>query len=112
MADALDPVPAMLRISTLLQSARELYGARGTPTETVFKEHLLALISDLVPHNGGAIFLVETGEPTPPVVYEAMALKRPHFGSGEMAVLLFVRDEIPAPFICHAWNLLPKRTSP
>ena len=47
----MDHVPSIIRIITLLQSARELYGARGTPTEHVFKEHLLALISDLVPND-------------------------------------------------------------
>jgi transcriptional regulator with PAS, ATPase and Fis domain len=94
MGEATDHVPAMLRISTLLQSARELYGARGTPTEHIFKEHLLALISDLVPHDRGAIYLIENGDVTPPIVYEAVALRRPLFTPGEMAVLLFVRDEI------------------
>src|ERR1700683_1048279 len=94
MGEATDHVPAMLRISTLLQSARELYGARGTPTEHVFKEHLLALISDLVPNDRGAIFLIESGEVTPPVIYEAVTRKRPLFAPGEMAVPLFVRDEI------------------
>ena len=93
MAD-MDQIPAMLRICTLLQSARELYGARGTPTEHVFRDHLLALISDLVPSDQGAIFLIESGESTPAIVYEAVALKRPLFALGEMAVLLFVRDEI------------------
>ncbi len=93
MAD-MDQIPAMLRICTLLQSARELYSARGTPTEHVFRDHLLALISDLVPSDQGAIFLIESGESTPAIVYEAVALKRPLFASGEMAVLLFVRDEI------------------
>jgi transcriptional regulator with PAS, ATPase and Fis domain len=94
MGEATDHVPAMLRISTLLQSARELYGARGTPTEHIFKEHLLALISDLVPHDRGAIYLIEDGDVTPPIVYEAVALRRPLFAPGEMALLLFVRDEI------------------
>jgi Nif-specific regulatory protein len=84
----------MLRISTLLQSARELYGSRGTPAEQVFKDLLLALISDLVPSDHGAIFLIESGEATPPIVYEAVTLKRPLFAPGEMAALLFVRDEI------------------
>ena len=93
MAD-MDHIPAMLRICTLLQSARELYGARGTPTEHVFRDHLLALISDLVPSDQGSIFLIESGESSPAIVYEAVALKRPLFASGEMAVLLFVRDEI------------------
>jgi transcriptional regulator with GAF, ATPase, and Fis domain len=93
MADT-DQIPAMLRICTLLQSARELYSARGTPTEHVFRVHLLALISDLVPSDQGAIFLIESGESTPAIVYEAVALKHPLFASGEMAVLLFVRDEI------------------
>ena len=90
----MDHVPSIIRIITLLQSARELYGARGTPTEHVFKEHLLALISDLVPNDRGAIFLIESGEVTPPVIYEAVTRKRPLFAPGEMAVPLFVRDEI------------------
>src|ERR1700691_375792 len=94
MGEATDHVPAMLRISTLLQYARELYAARGTPTDHIFKEHLLTLISDLVPHDRGAIYLIEDGDVTPPIVYEAVALKRPLFAPGEMAVLLFVRDEI------------------
>ena len=86
-----DQIPAMLRICTLLQSARELYGARGTPTEHVFRDHLLALISDLVPSDHGAIFLIESGDSTPAIVYEAVTLKRPLFASGEMAVLLFCK---------------------
>ena len=94
MEQATDHVPSMLRISTLLQSAREFYGARGTPAEHVFKEHLLALISDLVPSDRGAIFLIEGGEATSPAIYETIALKRPVFAAGEMAVPLFVRDEI------------------
>jgi len=93
MADT-DQTPAMLRICTLLQSARELYTARGTPTEQAFRDLLLALISDLVPSDRGAIFLIESGDSTPAIVYEAVTLKRPLFASGEMAVLLFVRDEI------------------
>jgi Nif-specific regulatory protein len=94
MDEELDQVPAMLRISTLLQSTRELYRARGTPTERVFREHMLALISDLVPNDRGGIFLIESGDESPPVVYEAVTLKRPIFTPGEVAVLLFVRDEI------------------
>jgi transcriptional regulator with PAS, ATPase and Fis domain len=90
----MDHLPSIIRIITLLQSARELYGARCTPTEHVFKEHLLALISDLVPNDRGAIFLIEGGEVAPPVIYEAMTRKRPLFAPGEMAVPLFVRDEI------------------
>jgi Nif-specific regulatory protein len=94
MGEAVDHVPSMLRISTLLQSARELYGARGTPTERVFKEHLLALISDLVPNDRGVIFLHESGDAALPVIYEAVARRRPIFAPGEIAVPLFVRDEI------------------
>jgi two-component system response regulator HydG len=103
MGEVTDHVPAMLRICTLLQSARELYGARGTPTEHVFKDLLLALISDLVPNDRGAIFLIESREVTPPLVYEAITLKRPLFAPGEMAALLFVRDEIAgAVYLCRA----------
>jgi Nif-specific regulatory protein len=94
MEEAVDHVSSMLRISTLLQSARELYGARGTPTEHVFKAHLLALISDLVPNDRGAVFLLESGETPPPVIHEAVTRKQPLFEPGEMAVPLFVRDEI------------------
>ena len=86
MAD-MDQIPAMLRICTLLQSARELYTARGTPAEHVFRDHLLALISDLVPSDHGAIFLIESGE-LDHIVYEAVALKRCPLRIREMAVLL------------------------
>jgi transcriptional regulator with PAS, ATPase and Fis domain len=103
MPETVDNVPAMLRICALLQSARELYGARGTPTEHVFKEHVLALISDLVTADRSAIYLIESGDSTPEIVHEAVILKRPLFTPGEMAVLLFVRDEIAgAIYLCRA----------
>ena len=61
MEEASVQIRSLLRISTLLQSAREMYAMRGTPTGGVFQQHLLALISDVVPADEGTLFLYEDG---------------------------------------------------
>jgi two-component system response regulator HydG len=85
----------LLRISTLLQSTREMYAARGTPAGSVFRQHLLALISDIVPSDEGTVFLYEDGDcQRPRLVDQALELKTPVFDTTELAVPLFLRDNI------------------
>src|ERR1051326_3795684 len=95
MEEASVHLRSLLRISTLLQSTREMYASRGTRTSSVLQQHLLALIGDLVPYDEGSVFLYEHGkEIYPNLVAQALQSKAPVFETGELAVPLFLRDDI------------------
>jgi len=95
MDDASSHIRSLLRISTLLQSTGEMYATRGTPAAAVFQQHLLALISDVVPSDEGALFLYEDGgQRNPSLVDRVLEHKAPVFDETELAVPLFLRDEI------------------
>src|SRR5271165_4681156 len=88
-------IRSLLRISTLLQSTREMYAMRGTPTGGVFQQHLLALISDVVPADEGMLFLYEDGDDRhPALVDRVLEAKAPIFGDIELAVPLFLREKV------------------
>jgi transcriptional regulator with PAS, ATPase and Fis domain len=95
MEDAAARIRSLLGISTLLQSTREMYAMRGTPTAGVFQQHLLALISDLVPSDEGALFLYEDGAGAQPgLVTRVLESQAPVFHETELAVPLFLREKI------------------
>jgi two-component system response regulator HydG len=95
MEDSAVHIRSLLRISTLLQSTREMYAMRGTPTAGVFQQHLLALISDVVPADEGALFLYEDGgDRQPEMVARVLESKAPAFEETELAVPLFLREEV------------------
>jgi transcriptional regulator with PAS, ATPase and Fis domain len=72
-----------------------MYGARGTPTGEIFRKHLLALISDMIHVEEGDIFLYESdGNEKPGLVDEVLSRKIPIFHPLELAVPLFIREEI------------------
>ncbi len=94
MEEAATHIRSLLRISTLLQSTREMYAVRGTPTAGVFQQHLLALISDVVPADEGTLFLYEDGDrPHPGLVDRVLEEEVPVFGETELAVPLFLREK-------------------
>jgi transcriptional regulator with GAF, ATPase, and Fis domain len=96
----------LLRTSTLLQSMREMYGSRATPAGKVFRQHTLALISEIVPADDGAIFLYDSGDEVwPELAEEAINSKQPVFTPAEMAVPLGLRDAV-------AGAIWLKRTEP
>jgi Nif-specific regulatory protein len=96
MEDAAVRIRSLLGISTLLQSTREMYAVRGTPAAGVFQQHLLALISDLVPADEGRLFLYEDGgnQQHPALVDRVLQSQKPVFGESELAVPLFLREKI------------------
>ena len=95
MEEAAVHIRSLLRISTLLQSTREMYATRGTPAAAVFQQHLLALISDVVAADEGTLFLYEDGgDRHPGLVDRVLEAKEPVFGETELAVPLFLRDTI------------------
>ncbi len=72
-----------------------MYAARGTPAGGVFQQHLLALISDLVPADAGELFLYEDGaDRHPSLVDRVLETKAPVFGETELAVPVFQRENI------------------
>jgi Nif-specific regulatory protein len=86
---------SLLRISTLLQATREMYAARGTHAGSLFQQHLLALIEDLVPHGEGVLFLYEDGgSGHPALVGRVLEQKTPAFEQRELAVPLFLRGNV------------------
>jgi transcriptional regulator with PAS, ATPase and Fis domain len=94
MEDAAARIRSLLRISTLLQSTGGMYATRGTPAAAVFQDHLLALISDVVPADEGTLFLYEGGDEGPALVHRVLQAKAPVFGETELAVPLFLRELI------------------
>jgi transcriptional regulator with PAS, ATPase and Fis domain len=95
MEEAAAHIRSLLRISTLLQSTREMYAVRGTPAAGVFQQHLLALISDVVPSDEGTLFLYEDGgDRRPGLVDRVLEAKAPVFGETELAVPLFLREKV------------------
>ena len=95
MEEAAVRLRALLRISTLLQSTREMYATRGTPTGSVFQQHLLALISELVPSDESTVFLYEDGSGGyPDFVAQALETGAPVYSDTELAVPLFLRDNL------------------
>jgi len=94
MEEAAVHIRSLLRISTLLQSTREMYAMRGTPTAGVFQQHLLALISDVVASDSGKVFLYEDGgHGRPALVDQVLESREPLFGETEIAVPLTLRDQ-------------------
>jgi transcriptional regulator with PAS, ATPase and Fis domain len=94
MEEAAVRLRALLHISTLLQSTRELYAARGTPTAEVFRQHLLALISDVVAFDTGIVFLYENGQaPATALVAGVLESKVPVFREHEIVVPMLLRDQ-------------------
>jgi transcriptional regulator with PAS, ATPase and Fis domain len=95
MEEAAAHIRSLLRICTLLQSTREMYAVRGTPTASVFRQHLLALIRDVVPADEGTVFLYEDGGSQPPALVDrVLDAKAPLFEETELAVPLFLREKI------------------
>jgi Nif-specific regulatory protein len=88
-------LPSLLRISTLLQATREMYAGRGTQTGGVFKQHVLALVADVLPYEEGSLFLYEDREMrSPALVLRALEQKTPMFAQCEAAVPLFLREDV------------------
>src|SRR5579885_124827 len=86
---------SLLRISTLLQAAREMYAARGTQAGAAFQQHLLTLIQDLVPFDEGVLFLYEDGGGAPPpLAGQVLEQKAPVFEESQLAVPLLLRENI------------------
>ncbi len=85
----------LLRTSALLQSVREMYVSRGTPTGKVFQQHVLALTEEVVSSDRGGIFLYDSDQDVwPEAVEESAAAKAPVFRPNELVAPLSLHGAI------------------
>ena len=76
----------LLRLSTLLHSFRALEEARGEPAQESLGRHLLALLMDIIPADGGAVVLFGGTAEAP--------IKTLSHSNGPIAIPLAVQEEL------------------